>query len=105
VAVEKRSANKRSHGGRKSVFRRLDAAGRAVADIVVPRPHGPLHTDAPESTRALLQPLVVDGVRQDDGGLDAARGRVQAARGELPREALQLSRGNAAIVAEFVASP
>ncbi|MDQ1635251.1 MAG: nicotinate phosphoribosyltransferase [Frankiaceae bacterium] len=105
VAVEKRSANKRSHGGRKSVFRRLDAAGRAVADIVVPRPHGPLHTDAPESTRALLQPLVVDGVRQDDGGLEAARGRVQAARGELPREALQLSRGNAASVAEFVASP
>ena len=102
VPVEKRSANKRSHGGRKTVFRRLDGSGRAVADVVVPRPQGPLHTDAPDGARPLLQPLVVDGLRQDDGGLEAARHRVQDSRGELPPQALQLSRGNAAITAEFV---
>src|SRR3954453_13393586 len=36
--VEKRSANKRSHGGRKTVYRRYDSRGRAEADVVVQRP-------------------------------------------------------------------
>jgi nicotinate phosphoribosyltransferase len=99
--VEKRSANKRSHGGRKTVYRRYDEQGRAEADVVVRRASGPLDRDVPEGTRALLRPLVVDGVRQDDGGIAAAREHFSRVRAELPREALQLSRGTAAIVAVF----
>lgn len=101
VAVEKRSANKRSHGGRKTVFRRYDESGRAEVDVVVARPTGSLSEDVPEGTRALLRPLVVDGVRQDDCGLAAARERFAASRAELPREALQLSRGRPPITAVF----
>jgi nicotinate phosphoribosyltransferase len=101
VPVEKRSANKRSHGGRKTVYRRYDAAGRATADVVVRRPQGSLCTDVPEGTRALLRPLVVDGERQDDGDLAAARQHLKDVRAELPREALQLSRGEPALRATF----
>jgi nicotinate phosphoribosyltransferase len=101
VPVEKRSANKRSHGGRKTVFRRYDEKGRVEADVVRLRPTGSLSDDVPDGARALLRPFVVDGERRDDGGLGAAREYLQKVRSELPREALQLSRGNPAIVAVF----
>jgi nicotinate phosphoribosyltransferase len=99
--VEKRSANKRSRGGRKTVYRRYDSRGRAEADVVVQRPTGPLNADVPEGARALLQPLVVAGERQAHGDLEAARRHLMEVRGELPREALQLSNGDRALVAVF----
>ncbi|HSP38653.1 MAG TPA: nicotinate phosphoribosyltransferase [Frankiaceae bacterium] len=101
VAVEKRSANKRSHGGRKTVFRRYDGAGRATGDVVSLRPEGALDTDVPDGTRPLLRPLVIDGERQDDGGIEGARQHLRDVRAELPREALRLSRGEPALVAVF----
>jgi nicotinate phosphoribosyltransferase len=99
--VEKRSAHKRSHGGRKTAFRRYNAAGRAEGDVIQLRPSGPLAAAGPEGTRPLLRPFVVDGVRQDDGGIEAARAHCAQVRQELPREALQLSRGNPAMSAVF----
>jgi nicotinate phosphoribosyltransferase len=95
--VEKRSANKRSHGGRKAAFRRYDDHGRAEADVVVLRPTGRLDGAGPEGTRPLFRPFVIDGVRQDDGGLEQARKHFLRSRTELPPQALQLSRGEPAI--------
>src|SRR3954447_2767297 len=99
--VEKRSLNKRSHGGPKTAFRRYDAKGRAESDVVRLRSSGPLDTDGPKGARPLLRSLVVDGERQDDGGLEAARQHFLRVRGELPREALQLSKGEAALTTVF----
>jgi hypothetical protein len=49
----------------------------------------------------LLRSLVVDGERRDACDLEAARRHCRKVRGTLPREALQLSRGEAAVETIF----
>ncbi len=91
VPVEKRSTGKPSVGGRKHAARRYDADGTAVAELVTPVPV------TGDGVRELLVPMVRDGellVRED---LEAARATHRRSLAELPREARQLSRGDAAL--------
>jgi nicotinate phosphoribosyltransferase len=95
VPVEKTSARKTSRGGHKHVSRRLDN-GTAVADVVrIAGESG----EAPASPgeRPLHIPLVRAGNRVDDGSLAAARERKTRSLHELPRAALQMSRGEPAL--------
>jgi nicotinate phosphoribosyltransferase len=101
-SVEKRSAGKHSHGGRKSAMRQLDRAGRAVAEIVRPW----VAAAAPADHERALQIRAVRHGKptgdSDPGGdprraLDAARERCAAAIAELPAEAMKLSPGDPAI--------
>ncbi|SDS25941.1 nicotinate phosphoribosyltransferase [Jiangella sp. DSM 45060] len=93
VSVEKKSAGKVSHGGRKYALRRRNASGVAEAEVI-----GVGHEPADDGDdRRLLVPLVRDGETVGREPLAAARERHERARAELPRTALQLSRGEPAI--------
>lgn len=93
--VAKRSVGKPSRGGRKYAFRRLDPAGRAVAELVT------VTADLPADARPLQVPLVRDGEAVGREKLDAARARHREVLAELPANAHQLSRGYAAIPTVF----
>ncbi|MFC5677851.1 nicotinate phosphoribosyltransferase [Aeromicrobium endophyticum] len=90
VPVAKKSQDKVSVGGRKHALRRLDATGRAQAEVLgigaAPRHDG--------DDRPLLVELVRDGERVHDEPLEAARDRLQSALRELPAAARQLSKGD-----------
>ena len=92
-AVAKRSTDKVSVGGRKHAARRVDADGRAVAEVVTiaeRAQHGP-------DDRPLLHPLVHAGQRVHHDTTGQARERHRAAMAELPPTAAQLSRGEPAL--------
>ncbi len=91
--VAKKSLNKSSVGGRKFALRRLNAAGRAEAEVigVGAPPEGDLND------RPLLVPLVLDGEVVGREPLAAARERHLRVRAELPLAALKMSRGEPAI--------
>ena len=93
VSVAKKSKDKISIGGRKYALRRRNAAGTAEAEVVgigeAPLDDG--------DDRALLVPLVTDGVVVGREPLDTARERHAAARAELPMAAQQMSRGEPVI--------
>ncbi|MCX7521989.1 nicotinate phosphoribosyltransferase [Microbacterium sp. STN6] len=112
IPVAKNSEGKRGVGGRKRPARRLDASGRAVAEVIhVEKPQG---TDvgsadtggdargaaagdaAPE--RELLVPLVVDGIVDQrytgPRGTALAREHRAASVAELPPVAFRLGRGD-----------
>ena len=74
-----------------------DDDGAADTDVVVHRPDGPLDTGGPPGTRPLLRKLVDAGERVDRSSLTDSRDRWRSSRAELPRQALQLSRGTAAV--------
>jgi nicotinate phosphoribosyltransferase len=90
VAVAKKSQDKVSVGGRKHALRRLDASGRATAEVIgigdVPEHDG--------NDRPLLVELVRDGERVHDESLEVSRDRLQAALAELPAAAKQLSKSD-----------
>ncbi|MET0819403.1 MAG: nicotinate phosphoribosyltransferase [Aeromicrobium sp.] len=90
VPVAKKSQDKVSVGGRKHALRRLDASGRAQAEVLgigaAPRHDG--------DDRPLLVELVRGGERVHDEPLEAARDRLQSALRELPAAARQLSKGD-----------
>ena len=95
VPVAKKSDGKPSIGGRKHPVRRLDASGRAVAEVV----HIVEAGDVPDDTgRDLLVPLVTDGQlhREHLGpeGTKRAREHRESAMRELPDEAFRLGRGD-----------
>ncbi len=95
VAVAKKSDGKPSIGGRKHPVRRLDAAGRAVAEVV----HIVEAGDTPDDTgRDLLVPLITDGElhREHLGpeGTKRAREHRETAMRELPDQAFRLGRGD-----------
>jgi nicotinate phosphoribosyltransferase len=98
VPVEKTSVHKSSRGGHKHVSRRLEN-GTAVADIVRIASGS---TDAAPGERPLHIPLVRSGGRVDDGSLAAARERKTRSLHELPRAALQMSRGEPALDVLFL---
>lgn len=95
VAVAKKSDGKPSIGGRKHPVRRLDASGRAVAEVV----HIVEAGDTPDDTgRDLLVPLITDGEihREHLGpeGTKRAREHREVAMRELPDQAFRLGRGD-----------
>jgi nicotinate phosphoribosyltransferase len=95
--VAKRSPDKTSRGGRKSMSRRISAAGIAVEDVVVPGHQSPVGA----LLRPLHTPLVRGGQRVDDFSLAEARRRWVQSRDELPAEALQLAGGEPALPPVF----
>jgi nicotinate phosphoribosyltransferase len=94
--VAKRSVGKPSKGGRKWAARKLDASGRAVAELVTTH-----QQDLGGRGRALLAPLVRSGAIVGRESLAAARDRHRQAVAELPGHARQLSRGYPAIPTVF----
>lgn len=98
--VEKKSKDKISVGGRKYALRRR-SRGVAEAEIVGV---GSSPIDDGDDRR-LLRPLVRDGEVVGREPLDDARARHDAARAELPRTALQMSRGEPVIPTRFEEHP
>jgi nicotinate phosphoribosyltransferase len=99
--VEKRSAHKQSHGGRKKATRVAKASGTIVEEIV-----HPAAAPAPQSdlvARELTVPLVKQGEPVTDLDMAAARDRVVAGLHSLPWDGLKLSHGEPAIPTRMVA--
>ena len=94
--VAKRSVGKPGRGGRKWAVRSRDNAGTAVAELITTTPAAPGRGD-----RVLLKQLVRDGEIIGREPLEAARARHREVVNELPRYALQLSRGYPAIPTVF----
>ncbi|MGW5365680.1 nicotinate phosphoribosyltransferase [Actinopolymorpha pittospori] len=86
VGVAKRSTGKPTHKGRKWARRQLED-GVAVTEVVSTQP------DCDLDGRQLLVPLIRAGEVVGQEPLLAARERHERSRAELPRTALQLSRG------------
>jgi nicotinate phosphoribosyltransferase len=97
VDVAKQSKDKATVGGRKWALRRLNASGRAEAEII-----GTGEMPAPGSNdRPLLIELIRDGIIVADLTVEGARRRYQRSLAELPPRALQLSRGEPVIETIF----
>lgn len=93
LPVGKRSKGKNTLGGRKFAMRRLDAQGRAEAEVIglgsAPVSDG--------NDRDLLVPIYRAGELVYTDTLDDARRRHQASLAELPLSARRISRGDPAI--------
>ncbi len=93
LPVAKKSVNKTSIGGRKYALRRLDARGKAEAEVIgigsAPQSDG--------NDRPLLVELVRDGEIVGAESLKVAQERHARSRTELPLSALKMSKGEAAI--------
>ena len=102
VSVAKKSQAKATVGGRKYPVRSLHSSGRASAETI--------HLDAPpaaaETERALLVPLVANGVADQRylgaAGVTLAREHHERAIAELPDDALRLGRGEPVIPTVYV---
>ncbi len=93
LPVAKKSVNKTSIGGRKYALRRLDARGKAEAEVIgIGSP-----PDSDGNDRPLLVELVRDGEIVGHESLAVAQERHARARAELPLAALKMSKGEAAI--------
>ena len=91
--VAKKSVNKTSIGGRKYALRRLDARGKAEAEVIgIGAP-----PEGDTNDRPLLVELVRDGAIVGAEPLSDAQERHARSRAELPLSALKMSRGEAAI--------
>jgi len=107
VAVEKKSADKASKGGRKAAFRTLDRGTATSELITVSDGFEELSTAAAHpDARALQVALVVagepDAAYEGPVGVKAARAHHAMVREELPVRALALSRSDPAIPTVFV---
>ncbi|WP_156252502.1 nicotinate phosphoribosyltransferase [Pseudactinotalea terrae] len=100
AGVVKASTSKASVAGRKSAMRRLDAAGRAVEEIVVAGADSAWTPSEPDM-RLLHVPLVRAGQVEESyvgaAGVTLAAERHTASRGELGPSARRLSAGDPAI--------
>ncbi len=96
--VAKKSKNKGTVGGRKTVMRQLDEDGKATAEVIgvdiTPR--------ADSNDRMVLVDLVRDGEIVGEEPLQAARDRHERARAELPLAGLKISRAEQAIPTIYV---
>ena len=97
--VAKRSEQKASHGGRKTVYRSHKASGTAIEEIIytgaAPQPG--------EDERPLQRPLVRAGQPVDGlPTLAQSRQHLRAATVSLPWDGLKLSRGEPAIPTRLV---
>ena len=93
VPVAKKSVNKTSIGGRKFALRRLDARGKAEAEVI--GIGAPPNGDT--NDRPLLVELVRDGEIVGAEALEVGQRRHARSRAELPLSALKMSKGEAAI--------
>lgn len=108
IPVAKKSANKASQGGRKSVKRLLGTDGRATAEVMFVG-NGPASedegSDAAPVARSVLTQLVNNGnvYSKHTGreGISSARERHAVAVEELPLIARSLTRGDPAIPSVF----
>jgi nicotinate phosphoribosyltransferase len=108
VSVAKKSADKASVGGRKSVRRLLDSHGTATTELVF-LGDGPGGADEgtglTERSREVLVSLVHNGEIQPGhtgaDGIAAARKRHRLVVEELPHVAMSLTRGDPAIPTEY----
>jgi nicotinate phosphoribosyltransferase len=104
MPVEKRSAHKESHGGRKQALRLVKPSGTIVEEIVLP--FGTPSSGQPGLTeRPLTVTLVSEGEPVGDLGVDEARRRVKAGLQSLPWDGLKLSKGEPAIPTRMVPVP
>jgi len=94
IPVEKRSARKESHGGRKAALRLSRSTGTITEEIVHPAGHPPLSA---EPSRVLTVPLARHGKAVVSTELGAARELVASGLRSLPWEGLMLSHGDPAI--------
>jgi nicotinate phosphoribosyltransferase len=102
LPVQKRSAHKESHGGRKAALRLAKPSGTVVEEVVHPAGRPP-DTDPNLTARPLTVDLVRGGARVGDGAdLTAARERVAAGLHSLPWDGLGLSKGDPAITTRLV---
>jgi nicotinate phosphoribosyltransferase len=108
VSVAKKSADKASVGGRKSVRRLFDARGKARAELIYigDGPAGASEgAELGELAREILVPLVtageIDAAATGHDGIEAARERHIRAVAELPHVAMSLTRGDPAIPTEY----
>ncbi|NLA65144.1 MAG: nicotinate phosphoribosyltransferase [Leucobacter sp.] len=109
VSVAKKSTDKASVGGRKSVRRIYNDRGAATTELILlgDGPGGASEgADLAAHSREVLVPLVVQGETQPGHtgreGIAAARERHQRVVAELPPIAMSLTRGDPAISTEFV---
>lgn len=108
VSVAKKSADKASVGGRKSVKRRFAKNGRADAELIF-LGDGPAGVDEgaelSASARDVLVPLATDGVIDERylgrAGVELARKRHAASIAELPRKAMSLTRGDPVLPTQY----
>jgi len=98
VSVAKLSAGKATVGGRKYAVRRIDARGRATAEMI--GIGSPPESDA--NDRPLLVQLVDHGKPVGREPLAAARARHETSVAELPLVALKMSKGEPAIETVFL---
>ena len=108
VSVAKKSADKASVGGRKSVRRLHDARGVARAELLFlgDGPGGSAEgAELGEHGREVLVPLVQDGEllpgHTGADGIASARERHRRVVAELPPVAMSLTRGDPAIPTEY----
>ncbi|MBN9612947.1 MAG: nicotinate phosphoribosyltransferase [Actinobacteria bacterium] len=108
VSVAKKSADKVSVGGRKSVRRLLDPHGIARAELLFLGDGPGGETEGGElgqQSREVLVPLILNGEMQPGhtgtAGIDAAKDRHRRAVRELPPVAMSLTRGDPAIPTEY----
>jgi nicotinate phosphoribosyltransferase len=101
--VEKRSADKKSHGGRKSALRRHKDSGTATEEIIVVA--GAAVPD-PQDTDRLLQIPIMRGGRPVDGlpTLEQSRERLRKSMVGLPWEGLTIADGEPAIPTTLITS-
>ncbi len=100
VPVAKRSTNKSTIGGRKTVKRQIGDDGKATAEVIgidiTPR--------ADSNDRMVMVDLVRDGEIVGAEELSVARERHERARAELPKTGLKISRAEQAIPTLYVDS-
>lgn len=106
VPVAKTSADKSSHGGRKTAVRTLDR-GTATSEVL--RIESVNGAAASDTARPLQTPMVIAGEIdtsfEGPEGLRAGRAHHRRVRGELPVRGLALSRSDPAIPTVFVDAP
>jgi nicotinate phosphoribosyltransferase len=99
--VEKRSADKQSHGGRKSALRRHKASGTATEEVIFV-----LGNEAPvlaPTDRLLPVPIMRSGVPVDGlPTLEASREHLRRSLIGLPWEGLTISHGEPAIPSTLI---
>ena len=108
VSVAKKSADKASVGGRKSVRRLFTQHGVARAELIFlgDGPGGePEGAELADTSREVLEQLVTGGEVSakhiGTDGIALARTRHRASVAELPRVAMSLTRGDPAIPTEY----
>lgn len=99
IAVQKRSSQKQSHGGRKAALRLSRPTGTITEEIVHPLGRPP---SVREPHRVLTTPLVRAGEVVVDHDLKAARALVASGLHSLPWEGLALSPGDPAIPTQTI---